>query len=219
MIKTLLAGAILTAVGVAATAMPQPPGGEGREGRPPGPPPNPFVDALDTNGDREISEEELKNATASLLKLDKNGDGKLTDDETRPPRPEGGAREGRDPGPPRDGQGPPRDGDRPPREGDRAAREGQGPPRDGDRPRDGQGPPRDGERPPRPNPERFVEDAMRFDADGDGKLDRKELHAFAAEMGQRQGPPEGRGRPGDGQGRPPRPPEGGGDRPQRPPAE
>jgi len=230
MIKTLLAGAILTAVGVAATAMPQPPGGEGREGRPPGPPPNPFVDALDTNGDREISEEELKNATASLLKLDKNGDGKLTDDETRPPRPEGGAREGRD-------GGPPRDGDRPPREGNREGRDGQRPPRDGDRPpregdragRDGQGPPRDGDRPPRPNPERFVDDAMRFDADGDGKLDRKELRAFAEEMGHRHGPPgdgppreggpDGPGRRGDEPGRPPRPPEGGGDRPQRPPAE
>lgn len=40
--------------------------------------------ALDTNGDREISDEELQAATASLKKLDKNSDGKLTEEEMRP---------------------------------------------------------------------------------------------------------------------------------------
>jgi len=76
-----------------------------------------------------------------------------------------------------------------------------------------------------PNPERFVEDAMRFDGDGDSKLDKAELMKFAEEMGQRQRrPPEG-GPEGAGDRRGDRPPGGGrggnleGDRPTRPPAE
>ncbi|MCA9013362.1 MAG: hypothetical protein KDB01_26615, partial [Planctomycetaceae bacterium] len=119
--KYLLAGAGLALLGVSATVtvLAQPP----REDRPPGedrpagppeerhgergprgpgrpPMPNPLVAALDTNGDREISAEELQAATASLLKLDKNSDGKLTDDEMRPPHP------GRGDGPPQhDGAG------------------------------------------------------------------------------------------------------------------
>ena len=257
MIKSLLAGAILTAAGVAATVLAQPPGENGREGRPQGPPPNPIVAALDKDGDHEISADELKEATASLLTLDKNGDGKLTDGETRPPRPEGFGPGGRGPegqGPPRDGQGPPQDREGPPRDGEGPPRDGQGPPRDGEGPpRDGEGPPRDGggpprdgqgrgDMPPRPNPERFVEDAMRFDADGDEKLSRDELRKFAEEMAKRQGPPpEGRGRAegrpgegpprdggpdgpgpgrrGEGQGRAPGAEAPGGERPQRPPAE
>ena len=106
-----------------------------------------------------------------------------------------------------------RDSPPPPREG---------PPRDGPPSRDGVSP---GERRPpsegRPSPERFVERAMSFDTDGDGKLDRAELEKFAGEFMQRlQGGIGGRGpRPG-------RPPDGGprdapgfkegGDRPVRP---
>ena len=40
--------------------------------------------ALNTDGDAAISAAELDNAVASLKKLDKNGDGKLTEDELRP---------------------------------------------------------------------------------------------------------------------------------------
>ncbi len=36
------------------------------------------MEALDTNHDGELSAEEIANAPASLKKLDKNGDGKLT---------------------------------------------------------------------------------------------------------------------------------------------
>ncbi len=61
-------------------------GGQGGEGKRPMPP---IIAALDTNGDGVIDEKELANATASLKKLDKNGDGKLTMDEIRPPRPGG----------------------------------------------------------------------------------------------------------------------------------
>ena len=50
----------------------------------------PVLKALDSDGDKVISEKELKNATKSLKELDKNKDGNLTIDEIRPsfgPRP------------------------------------------------------------------------------------------------------------------------------------
>ncbi|MCA9010275.1 MAG: hypothetical protein KDB01_11040, partial [Planctomycetaceae bacterium] len=53
-----------------------------------------------------------------------------------------------------------------------------------------------------PSPERFVEHAMEFDADKDGKLDKSELMKFAEQIPNRMG--RLGGRPGD------RPP---GDRP------
>ncbi len=87
---------------------------DGADGAPPPPPPPgpdgkrpvpPIVAALDTNGDGIIDASELANASASLLKLDKNGDGKLTPDEYRLP-PFGHH------GPPPDGAGgPPPDDD------------------------------------------------------------------------------------------------------------
>jgi len=71
-------------------------GGGGKERRPP--PPHPLLVALDTDGDGELSAEEIANAATSLRKLDKNGDGKITRDELRPPPPpgkgEGGQGEG-----------------------------------------------------------------------------------------------------------------------------
>lgn len=95
----------------------QPPGRPPREeGRPPEgrdmppPPPNPLIEALDTDHDGVISTEELKNAVQSLKKLDKNKDGKLTEEEMRPeggpgrpPGPDGGP--GGRPGPGREGPG------------------------------------------------------------------------------------------------------------------
>ena len=230
--KILLASAAMALLGVTVTmnVLAQPPAGEGRPDGPPprregGPedrprPPHPVMDALDKDHNGEISEEEINNATAALKSLDKNSDGKLTDDEIRPPRPEGGpGRDGerRPDGPPR-GEGEPR-GDRPP--GDRPPREGEGRPpggREQDRGREpgrGEGPPGGPHGRPMgpPNPERFVEDAMRFDADADGKLSKDELMKFAVEMGNRQGRP-----PGPDGGRGPRPE---GDRPpgDRPPGD
>ncbi len=215
--KFLLASAVLALLGISATVtvlaqtpedeLPArgdrpdgpPPGGrrgEGSSNEPGRPPlPNPLVAALDTNGDREISAEELEAATASLLTLDKNKDGKLTDDEMRPPRPERGRGFGRGDGPPH-GEGFGR-GDGPPGRPD--ARRGDGPPgRQGRGP--GDGPPGGGPMGP-PNPERFVKHAMSFDADGDGKLDKSELTKFAEELGGRFGGPPGDREPG---GRPPR---------------
>lgn len=63
-----------------------PPGPAGE--RPPGHrPPPPAIAAIDADHDGVISAEEIKNASAALLKLDKNGDGQLTVEELRPARP------------------------------------------------------------------------------------------------------------------------------------
>jgi len=73
----------------AGTGRGTPPQGGGR-------PRPPIVTALDANGDGEIDAGELANAVAALKKLDVNGDGTLSPDEYRPPRPDG-------PGAPRGG--------------------------------------------------------------------------------------------------------------------
>ncbi|HXU79682.1 MAG TPA: EF-hand domain-containing protein [Methylomirabilota bacterium] len=83
------------------------PGGPGGEGR--RMPVPPLFATLDANHDGVIDEQEIADASSSLKKLDKNGDGKLTMDELRPPRPDGE----RGPGPDGDRRafrGPPRDG-------------------------------------------------------------------------------------------------------------
>lgn len=64
-------------------------------------PPPPVIAVLDANHDGVIDAEEIANASAALKTLDKNGDGKLTPDELRPPRPEG-----RGPGGPDGANGP-----------------------------------------------------------------------------------------------------------------
>ena len=61
-----------------------------------GPPMMPVQIALDANSDRVISGDEIANAPAALRKLDKNGDGNLTEEEVRPNfdrRGEGGGNE------------------------------------------------------------------------------------------------------------------------------
>lgn len=81
-----------------------PPGGVRPDGERKGPPPNgprpggegnfhppvpPVIGALDANGDKTISADEIANASAALKKLDKNGDGQLQKEELRselPPR-------------------------------------------------------------------------------------------------------------------------------------
>jgi hypothetical protein len=87
-------------------------GGPGGPGGPGGmmgrrPPPNLLMQALDVNHDGVIDADEIANAPAELKTLDKNGDGKLTQDELRPPRPTNGGPNGgpngRPPGPPPDG--------------------------------------------------------------------------------------------------------------------
>ena len=50
--------------------------------------PSPLMMALDANHDGVIDATEISNAPAALKTLDKNGDGKLTQDELRPQRPD-----------------------------------------------------------------------------------------------------------------------------------
>ena len=59
--------------------------GEGQRGHHMKPP---IIAALDANSDRVIDAQEIANSPEALKKLDKNGDGKLTIDELRPPRPD-----------------------------------------------------------------------------------------------------------------------------------
>jgi caffeoyl-CoA O-methyltransferase len=73
---------------------PPPPGGF---------PPNPVIEALDTDKDGTISAAEMQKAASNLAKLDGNGDGALTPDELRP-SPDGRERPGPAGGPP-DGPG------------------------------------------------------------------------------------------------------------------
>ena len=49
----------------------------------------PVISALDLDGDRELSADEIARAPQSLLTLDLNKDGSVTNDEMRPPRPPG----------------------------------------------------------------------------------------------------------------------------------
>lgn len=202
--------------GAATLAIAQPPGGPpgrrgpggGPGGGPDGdfrPPPPPIIAVLDVDRDHVISADEIKGASEALAKLDKNNDGKLTEDEFMGPPP---GRPGGLGGPDadrREGDGPPRGPrNRPGRQRgpDRDARgDDRGPPPGRgfqDRgPQDFDGPPRP------PSPDQFVEHALAFDADKDGKLSADELHKFAEEMSRR--------RPGGPDGPPPPP-----DRPRRP---
>ena len=88
------------------------PGGPGGFDGPGGPhhrPPPPLIGVLDANHDGVIDATEIANASAALLKLDKNGDGQLTMDELRPPPPPWGQGPDHPPGPPpgdRNGQEP-----------------------------------------------------------------------------------------------------------------
>ena len=88
----------------------RPPGREGgpggERGGPGGPRPmNPFIVALDLNSDGTIDADEIAKASASLAKLDKNGDGKITPEEYRPQRPVGPGGESRGPCGPGGGEG------------------------------------------------------------------------------------------------------------------
>ena len=223
----------VVAIACVATAIAQSPGGRrgpgagrggpggaegpGREGHPP----IPVIEALDADHNGTISADELKNATTALLTLDKNKDGRLTEDEMRPLQPGRGPEGGRG-GP---GQGQPGRG----AQGGGGARGQNGPPPGAGRGGAGSGRPtgrgpeaggpggegrgpegRDGAGgPPRHNPERFVEHAMEFDADKDGKLSQEELLKFGEEMGRRRMAEEGPDgdRPND---------EGRSERPKRP---
>ena len=107
----------------------------------------PVMAALDSDGNGEISSEEIKGAVAALKKLDKNKDGKLTEDELRPNFGGRGGSQGGASGqrPSRGGEG--RSGQRPSRGGE--GRSGQRPSRGGEGGEGGEG--GGGQRPSRPS--------------------------------------------------------------------
>jgi len=59
-----------------------------------GPMRDPLVSALDGDRDGILSAGEISNAPAALRSLDKNGDGRIAEDEIRPAFPQGGGRRG-----------------------------------------------------------------------------------------------------------------------------
>jgi hypothetical protein len=178
--------------------------------------------ALDADGDHMISADEIKNAAKALASLDKNKDGKLSQDELRPERGPGGFD-----GPPtrREGEG---------------GRPGEGRPDES-----GRGPggnpsefldrimsfdeDKDGKLSRKEIPERMQRMLDRGDANKDGALDREELKKMFEQMQGGQGgrPPQDGNRPARDGDRPPRDgdqprregnPEGN-DRPRRPATE
>ena len=84
-----------TAIAQDLDGSPRPPGGKGHR-----PPPSPVITALDLNHDGVLDADEIAKAPVSLKTLDKNGDGKLTKDELRPPRPARGDKDQEQPPPP-----------------------------------------------------------------------------------------------------------------------
>ena len=186
--------------------------------------------ALDANGDHVISAAEIKNAAKALAKLDKNKDGKLTQDELRPEF--GGRGDGHDGPPPRrDGEGGRPGGGEGGRGGD-GGRPGEG--GQGGRPGNSNefldrvmsfDENKDGKLSRKEIPERMQRMIERGDANKDGSLDRDELKKMFESFGGGRG---GQGQGGQGGGRPPRdgdrPPrdgdsDAGGARPKRPAAE
>jgi hypothetical protein len=152
--------------------------GPGRHGHHP---PDPLMLALDANHDGVIDADEIANASAALKTLDKNGDGKLTLDELRPPRP------------PQDG-GPQSGGGMPP-----------GPPpgdlQDTNALPGGPGPGRHGHRPPPPL-------FLALDANHDGVIDADEIANAPAALKTLD--KNGDGKLTQDELRPPRPPQDGG---------
>lgn len=172
--KRMICVLAVTAFAGTLSVLAQPPGG-GRLGG--GGPPgqngqgggnNAVLAAIDADGDHVISAREIMNAAVALKTLDRNRDGQLTSEEVH-------AGEGRP-------------AQRGGREGQAGGRPGGPPPQGGAGGPGGPGGP--------PTVEKFMEHAMTFDADKDGKLNQAELRKMAAavvkEMSQ-HGPPGGPG--------------------------
>jgi hypothetical protein len=169
------------------------------------PPVLPLMQALDANNDGIIDATEIANASASLRKLDKNGDGQLTPDELRPEFGRGQGPGG--PGAPGIGgqRGPGGQPGQPPPGGQRPGAPGgaggpPGAPGAGDAgdsvarimalDKDG-----DGKVSRAEMPERMQRLFDQGDTNQDGFIDRAEAEAMAARMRQSFGRPEGQNAP------------------------
>jgi hypothetical protein len=91
--------ALLTLGASALVASAQPNGGPPMKGH--CPPPLPLITALDTDHSGTIDSNEIANASAALLTLDKNGDGQLSTDEYLPALPANAPKDGWRPPQPR----------------------------------------------------------------------------------------------------------------------
>ena len=185
-----------------------------REGQPRPAGGSPMADALDTDKDGVISSEELKNAASTLLKLDKNKDGKLTEDEYRrapgPGGPGGPGPGGPGPGGPGPGgPGGPGPGGAGPSYGNPVGSPGpNGPWSAADHDRDGLVTRQEMESFGKEKPHRDVERLMfhfdKADTNKDGSVNQSEIDAYATPIGSQEianrkdgpGGPRGPGAPG-----------------------
>ena len=167
------------------------------------PPPHPLMTALDANNDNRLTKDEIANAASALAKLDKDGDGILSESELRPQfGGRGGMRGPSGPGGP-SGQGGP---------GGNTMRGGEGRPGGGGDSNRGGGADfasmimandqnGDGKVTRDELPERMQRIIERVDTDKDGAISQAEANAMSSRFGgSRQG-----GRGNEGGGRPERP--------------
>lgn len=147
----------------------------------------PIMKALDTDEDGQLSASEIENASKSLLKLDKNGDGAISPEEMRPEPGQMPMFAG--PG----GPGGPGAGGPP---GGAAGMARMFEARDKDK---------DGKLSGDEIPEQMLPRLNMLDTNGDGSIDKSELEKMAARM-QGQGPGGRRERQGGGEGVQPRRP-------------
>jgi Ca2+-binding EF-hand superfamily protein len=150
-------------------------------------PPSPIMAALDADGNGELSEQEVQNATKALMALDKNGDKKLAGDEIRPQFP------GFGPG----GPGGPGGRQDPAQMVSRMLENDAN---------------KDGKLSQDEMPEFMRDRFSRLDENSDGSIDKAELEAMARRFGEGRGP-GGPGGPGGDRGPRERPPTRDRDRP------
>ncbi len=148
----------------------------------------PLMKVLDTDEDGVLSKTEIENASKSIMKLDKDGDGIISAEELRPdPSDMPGAMAGAMPG--RPGEGP---------QGGAAMAMRMFEQRDANG---------DGKLSGDEIPERMRDRLSVIDTNGDGSLDKSEVEKAMARMGDRLGGRPERGNDQNGQGvRPRRPP-------------
>ena len=191
--KLLLFGIIAATTAATVQAQPPRPGHRGNGPHGDGPPPNPIIEALDANGDQEITFDEIEDAGEMLMAQDANGDMKLSGQEIANIRGFGGRPGG--PGPERMGRGGPGRG-RGDEGGTTAARLIRFDKND------------DGKLSTDEVPSRMKRLIERADTNDDGLADKAELSALAAKVGvdgepnsrPGRGDPAGRDRGGRGPG-------------------